>query len=81
MPLSPEELARRRVANQATHYAGKKARARTPVERAAASWDHWRSLVDQLDDEQAAQWAETITAALEAQITQLAKQQEGGPRR
>ena len=73
MPLSPQERARRRVVNQAQHRAAKRAAARTPMDRAAAAWDHWRALVGELPEDQRAQWADAITTALDAHITQLTK--------
>lgn len=71
MPLSPEELARRRVANRAAHYAAKQAAARTPLEHAAAAWQHWRALLRDLPADQADPWAESITTTLNAQVEQL----------
>lgn len=73
MPLSPEELARRRVANQAEHRAAKKTRARTPTERATAAWDHWRALLRELPVDQQGPWADAITSTLDANIDQLTK--------
>ncbi|MCO6011739.1 hypothetical protein NE236_43015 [Actinoallomurus purpureus] len=83
MPLSPEELARRRVANRAAHYAAKQARAGTPLERVTAAWEQWRALVRDLPAEAAEPWAEAITTTLDAHITKLIKlvaEAEGGPR-
>ena len=73
MPLSPEELARRRVANQAEFRAAKKARARTPIERVSAAWDHWRALLSELPVDQQGPWADVITNTLDANIDQLTK--------
>ncbi len=71
MPLSAQELARRRIVNQAAHYADKKANARTPLERATAAWDRWRGLVRALPTDTAGPWAEALTATLDTHIDQL----------
>ena len=71
MPLSAQELALRRIVNQAAHYAEKKARATTPIERATAAWDRWRVLVRALPADTSGPWAEALTATLDTHIDQL----------
>lgn len=73
MPRSPEAALRNRVRNRAVHYAAKKSAARTPLEQAAASWDHWRALVRELPKADQARWCEVVATALEAHIAQLSR--------
>lgn len=77
MPRSPEATLRNRVRNRAVHYAAKRARARTPLERAAAFWDHWRALVRELPPADQGRWCEAVTTALETHIAQLTRLLEG----
>lgn len=76
--LPPHEAARRRRANRAAHYAARRAAAGTPLQRTAAAWDHWRGLIGELPADHTAQWADVITAALDAHITQITKLLDGG---
>lgn len=73
MPRSPEAALRNRIRNRTVHYTARKASAGTPLERAAASWDHWRALVRELPEADQARWCEVVATGLEAHIAQLSR--------
>ena len=74
MPLSPEELARRRAVNQAAHRRARLAAARTPMERAVAAWDLWRAAVKALPRKQADAYASALASTLTAQVEQITRE-------
>ncbi|MGI5233760.1 hypothetical protein [Actinoallomurus sp. CA-142502] len=78
--LSLGAMARRRIANQASFFAQKRAQATTPSDRARVAWDQWRALLRELPADQVAPWADALARTLDthiARLTQILDSDEG----